>query len=503
MAMRSKRGACIWLGVVASLLVPRTGSGGDLTGVVSVAECVRVALEEHPRLAAATAALESSSARVRQTRAGFLPQVDGAYAVTRQQQTFSSLVGGPTGGGGALGVCIGGTNDRALCSTDLNCPGGLCRIAREVSATQSEQFTFQRSGFSLQQLLFDFGRTLFDMRAAMASRDAASAGRDTVAQDVVLNVKRTYYDLITAQRLVVVAEETEAQTRRQLEEARSRHEVGAAPRFDVTQQEVQVADAELARLQAKNAVALGRENLRDAMGLTEPIAFEPDDRTLDQPRRRIDEQRALERAFVRRPELRDVRARIRAGEQRVAALRTDYLPAVNGLGSYTWTGDDRPEDESWVVGANITLSIFNGGRTMAQIGELRADVVRAQAEERQERQRVALEVRQAVLNIHEAEDSVHVSEKQVGQARESLQIAEGRYSAGVGNILEVTLAQVDLARARANYVRTLADYWIFVAQLERAVGEGSEETSGEHVPREDAAAPGGEGNDLVRPARLR
>ncbi len=489
MFMRTNRTTCILLGVVAWLLMPGTGLSRDLTGVVSVEECVQVALDEHPRLAAAAAEVRASGERVRQTRAGFLPQIDGSYAVARQQQTLSSLVGGPTGGGAAVGVCIGGTNDRALCSTDLNCPGGFCRIAREVGGPQSTQFTFQRTGFSLQQLIFDFGRTLFDMRAAIAGRDAATANHDVVAHDVVLNVKRTYYGLIAAQRLVVVAEETEAQTRRQLEEARSRYEVGAAPRFDVTQQEVQVADAELARLQVRNAVALGRENLRDAMGLTEPIGFEPDDRTLDQPRHRIDEQRAVERAYVRRPELRDVRARVRADEQRVVALKTDYLPAVTGLGSYTWTGDDRPQDESWAVGANITLSIFNGGRTTAEIGERRAVVVRLQAEERQERQRVGLEVRQAVLNIHEAEDSVHVSEKQVEQASESLQIAEGRYSAGVGNILEVTVAQVDLARARANYVQTLANYWIFVAQLERAVGESSDGTAAEDAPGEDTAGP--------------
>jgi outer membrane protein TolC len=295
----------------------------------------------------------------------------------------------------------------------------------------------------------------------------------------MLNVKAAYYDVIAARRFLVVAEETEAQTRRQLEEARSRYEVGTAPRFDVTQQEVQVADAELARLTARNAVALSRENLRDAMGLTEPILFEPDDRSLDYTLITLDDDAAMERAFANRPELIDVQARIDAQRRAIAALKADHLPVVNGLGSYEWTGDERPEDESWVIGANIRLSIFNGGRTTAEIGEQRAGLHRLEGQERNTRQAVRLEVRQALLDLREAEDSIRVAEKQVDQARESLEIAEGRYSAGVGNVLEVSDAQVGLFRARANHVRALADYWISVARLERALGARLEPAGGE------------------------
>jgi outer membrane protein len=468
MSMRFHLAVFLWAFAAGS------GAAEELAGTVSIEECLRVALQEHPQLAAADAEIEGAHQRVRQARSGFLPQVGGQYSVTRQEQTFSSLVGGPTGAGTALGICIGGPNNGALCSGNQNCPPGppesRCRVSRQVSTSSTTQFTFHRSGFSLSQLLFDFGKTLMQTRAALAHRDAAHAGHDSIEQDVILSVKTAYYNLITARRLLIVAEETETQTRRQLEEARGRYEVGAAPRFDVTQQEVQVADAELARLRARNSLALGRENLRDAMGLTQPIEFEPDDRTLDYRRVELDEARAVERAYDRRPELRDVRARMRAQQHGISALRTDYLPAVSGAGSYSWTGEDGPEDESWLIGANITLSLFNGGRTTAELGEARAALLRLQADERLLRQRVTLEIRRSLLNMREAEDSIRVSEKQVEQAGESLEIAEGRYTAGAGNIIELTDAQVDLSRARANYVRTLADYWISVAALERAVG---------------------------------
>jgi outer membrane protein len=438
-----------------------------LTGVVAVEECVTVALREHPAIAAAGARVDASQQRVNQARSGFLPHIDGTYGIKRQDQSIGSLIGVPTVGGTALGICRGGTTAGGVCRTNGECPGGFCFF----QAPPSSETTFTRSGFSLDQLIFDFGKQMFEMRAAQSAKLAVAASRDAVEQDIVLNVRRAYYNLIAAHRLQVVAEETEAQTRRQLDEARGRYEVGSAPKFDVTQQEVQVADAELARLRARNAVALGRETLREAMGLDDPIEFEPNDHTLDAQRREVDEALIVDRAYSQRPELIDVRARIRSERQRMASVKTDYLPSVRGFGEYDWTGEDRPEEESWVVGANITLSIFNGGQTTAELGERRAEIVGLEADERKEKHRVALEVRQAILNIREAEDSIRVSEKQVGQARESLEIAEGRYSAGVGNIIELTDAQVDLSRARANLVRTLANYWIFVAQLGRAMGD--------------------------------
>jgi outer membrane protein len=458
--------------VLAALLawcvLAGVGAAEPLTGTVSLDECLEVALATHPDLVMADADLEAAGERVRQVRSGLLPQVSGLYAFTHQQQSVSSLIGGPTAGGGNLGACVGGTSPGTLCTSNANCPGGgICQFP---TVDDNFRFNFHRSGFSATQLLFDFGQRINETRAARAEREATGARRDSTQDAVVLNVKASYYNLIAARRLLTVAEETEGQTRRQLDEARSRYEVGTAPRFDVTQQEVQVADAELARLTAVNAVALSRENLRDAMGLVEPIVFEPDDQSLDYARIGLDDETAMAQAFAHRPEMLDVQARVRAQQRTIAALKADYLPAVNGAGSYAWTGEDRPEDESWVVGANITMSIFNGGLTTARVGEGKALLHRLEGEERRVGQIVRLDVRRAILDLREAEDSIRVAEKQVEQARESLDIAEGRYSAGVGNVLEVSDAQVGLFRARANNVRKLADYWISVARLERAIG---------------------------------
>jgi outer membrane protein len=429
--------AALVLAVIAPAAVAAPASDVEtVAGTLSLEECQRRALREHPSLRSAAAGVEAARRRVGQAVSGLLPQVSGDYSVVRQKRSVGALIRGPGTGG----------------------------------PTATPIFNFHSGGFTLSQLLFDFGKTLNATRAALAEVESAGADRGATEQEVLLNVKLAYFDLIAARRLLVVAEETEAQNRRHLEEARSRYEVGVAPRFDVTQQEVQVANAELDALTARNNALLGRENLRNAIGLTAPIDFEPDDRALDHRAVAVDEGATVERAYARRPELRSVRARKQAQEERVAALQKDYLPSVTGTGNYSYTGSDAPEEEGWAIGAAVRLSIFNGGLTTAQVGEARAEVLRLAADEETLRQRVALEVRQNMLNLRRTEDAIRVSAKAVEQAQESLAIAEGRYSAGVGNIIELTDAQVSLASARANHVRSLADYRSALAQLERAVG---------------------------------
>ena len=56
------------------------------------------------------------------------------------------------------------------------------------------------------------------------------------------------------------------------------------------------------------------------------------------------------------------------------------------------------------------------------------------------------------------------------QAEENLEIANGRYTAGVGNPIEVTDAEVSLINAKTSYNQALYDYKIASSSIEKAMG---------------------------------
>jgi outer membrane protein TolC len=316
-------------------------------------------------------------------------------------------------------------------------------------------------------VLFDFGQNLSLIHAAQRSAESTAADAATQHDAVVLNVAQAYFGLLASYRLRDVADETVADNQKHLDLAQGRFEVGLAPKFDVTQAQVQLASAELNQVTARNNVSLGRETLRHALGLSGPLEFDIVD-ALEQPPIEVDDAEALALAYEHRPELRSIRAQVDAAAQRIAAVEKDYFPKVTGNAGYSWSGAQYPLQENWSIGAAVNLSVFNGGLTTAQVGEAKANLQNLQANEEVTRQNITLDVRQATLNLRQAVESIRVADKGLQQARENLEIAEGRYETGVGNIIELTDAQTSLTSAEASRVQAVVNYRTALASLERA-----------------------------------
>ena len=396
-------------------------------------ECVEIALARHPRLGSADADVEAGRQRVRQERAGYLPQISAGASRSERKRSATQATGLP-------------------------------------GQSVAQRFGYTASGVSLTQVLFDFGRNLDAIQAARARRDSLEADADTERAAVAREVKQSYFDLLAARRLGGVAEEVLVSNQRQLEQARGRYEVGFAAKLDVTRSDVLVANAELDLLTARNNVLVAEQRLRNAMGLAEPLDFDPVD-VLEARPAEISEERALAIAFARRPELLSVRAERRAAEEDVSSRWKEHLPDFSAGVDYDWSGSDSPLAETYQFGAFVTIPIFSGGLIDARVGEARANALALGFDEEALEQDVALEVRSAVLELSRAGQAIAVSERARAQARENLELAEGRYRTGAGNVIELADAQAQRASGEAEYVRSLYAYRIAVAELERAVGQ--------------------------------
>ena len=420
----------------------------------TLAECVSIALGQHPSLKAAGASVQAGHERVFEAASNYLPQVSSFYNASRGNSLSTSRTGTQV-----LSTAPGATP--GVPSTSVSALAG---------GAAGATFNFYRTGVSFSQMLFDFGQTLNQIRAAQAAEQSLRADQNTQADTVALNVKQAYFNVLATRRLQTVADETVRQNQSHLDQARGRYTVGLAAKFDVTQVQVQLANAELNQLTARNNVAVARETLRNALGLTGPLTFDIID-NLDIHAVQITEPEALALAYETRPELQSLQARERATDQQIAALEKNYLPNLTGNGAYQWSGTDYPLDSSWTVGASVNLSLFSGGLTRAQVAEQKANLSNLKFNEELTRQNIALEVRQDTLNLQQAAASIGVAEKGLQLARENLALAEGRYNTGVGNIIELTDAQASLTTAEANHVQALYNYKTALAALEKATAQ--------------------------------
>ena len=255
----------------------------------TLAECIAIAVQQHPSLKAAGAAVDAGHQRVWEAASNYLPQISATYGAARRASSVAARTGGP------------GTSGRRT----------------DVLATQSQTFNFYNTGVSFTQVLFDFGHTLASIRSSQAAEQSLEADLSTQRDTVVLNVKQSYFNVLAAQRLLRVADETVRQSQKHLEQAQGRYDVGMAPKFDVTNVQVQLAQAELNQVTARNNVAVARETLRNALGLVGPLDFDIVD---DFGRRRvpITAAAALALAYDKRPELQSIQAQERSTEEQIA-----------------------------------------------------------------------------------------------------------------------------------------------------------------------------------------
>lgn len=410
--------------IATTLLIPGAAIAeeaikkGDL---LSLRRCIEIALKRHPEIAAVTGERMAAESRIGQAKASYYPQVE-----------------------------IGTGYNRTHLRDTLN----------QYSST-----------LSIKQNIYDFGRTETGISLQRFNLESSEyVTKDTMLQ-VVFDVTQSYYNLIKAKRNRDVARKIVRQFEEHLRQAKGFYEAGTRPKYDVTQAEVNLSNARLNLIKAENAVRLAITSLNNSMGIPDAPEYEIED-DLSSKRIEIKLEEALTFALEHRPDLSSLTSKRKAAEKSLELARKNYNPTISGVITYGWTGNNFPLEREWNIGATLTIPVFNGYLTRYQVAEAEANLYTAKANEEIIRQRIYSEVQQAFLSLREAEERIPAAELTVRQATENLELARGRYEAGIGSPVEVTDAEASYANAHASYIQAITDYRIAIAALYRAMGKG-------------------------------
>ncbi|MEK6700356.1 MAG: TolC family protein [Nitrospirota bacterium] len=402
-------------------------------------DCIDTALRNHPSIRAANEAVNAADAKVSQSASSYFPQVRASTGYSHNQST------------GAIGPTV------------------------------TKDYT---TSLSVNQTLYDFGKTGHALDATRASRRSLEFDQERVVQDVILNVKQSYFALLAADKLATVSQKSLDKAESHYRQAQAFFRAGSKPKYDVTRTEVEVNNARLELINARNNAKIGKITLNNAMG-TDPGADISVEDVLSEPTEVSSLERALTEALKSKPELLKADADILAAQERVKAEQSNYLPSLSASGSYNWSsgtsegnflGTDIRQDvgNSWNAGIMLSIPLFEGGLTRGRVSEARANLLVLEARRESLRQSILLEVNRAFADLESATARVDVMQTALKKASENLDLAQGRYEAGVGPYIEVTDAQVASLKAETDHVQALYDYQLAAAKLFRAMGRRSD-----------------------------
>ncbi len=407
--------------------------------LLTLQRCVEIALLKHPTIVAGQNTVNASQSKVYEAKSNYYPQIAANAGYTRVK---------PLSGTQVVSTGTSGTG----------------------FSTSSASFNEFSGSLTLSQNIYDFGKTSSQVDIQKYLLDSSKSDLETTVEQVLFNVKQAYYGVLQAKRNRNVAEETVKQFQLHLDQAKGFYEVGTHPKYDVTKAEVDLSNAKLNLIKNENNVKVAKVTLNNAMGVPDAPDYTIEDNLAFQ-KYEITFSQAIETAYKNRPDLLSIISKRMSLERSVDLAKTGYYPALTGNAQYNRSDNNFfPSAEGWSAGVALTFPIFSGFLTKHQVEEAKANLGVAQANEEALKQTILLDVQQAYLNLAVAEESISNTELTVKQSTENLEIANGRYAAGVGNPIEVADAEILLATAKTSYNQALYDYKVARASIEKAMG---------------------------------
>ncbi len=440
---RGRVSACVIAGVLTCLALG-SATGKDWSDLESrnltLQECISIARENNPSLARSAAGVRSAEAGVMQAWSGVLPTIRNSSSYYR-------------------------FDDERLYLTGLRLDQSKVRYSNMLS---------------VQQTLFEGGGNLARISSARSGRGAAQNDYHDSRQDLDLQVKSRYIELLQAKALLSVRQETVDLSQQHVNSAEAFYRAGEKTRADVLRARVELSQNELELISARNAVKGARANLAYVLGV--PVGLNIDVDVLPEPGAPVqgDPDADLDEAVKNHPLLRARQCSIRSAKADIRDAKSGRWPSVSASWDYQWndfawprfSGPDHRwgENDEWWFRVSMGFNIFDGRLTKSNIRQAEAGLELASEDYRQALSDIMIGVKQAHLDLIEAEERIRAAGEGVSLAEEDRRLQEERYRLGEGTLLELNDALVALTNARVSKITATYDYHLAEARLDRAVG---------------------------------
>jgi outer membrane protein len=339
---------------------------------------------------------------------------------------------------------VGADNGSRLAAGGLNNPVVYNRIG---------------SGLTVGQMITDFGRTSNLIAMAKLNASAQDQVTESTRAQILLATSRAYFAVLRAHSVLTVATQTVAARQTVSDQVTALAESKLKSTLDVSFANVNLADAKLLLVQAQNDLKAAEADLATAIGLPNEAGFDLAEEPM--PPQLPDQVADLIRqALQNRPELKDLRLEQSAAERFTKAEHALYFPSIGVVGTagFVPTGVVNVPGRYGAIGMNVSIPIFNGGLFKARQmqAEMKAKAAGENVNDLQNR--VTRDVRVAWLNATTAYDRVALTRQLLDQATSALELAQIRYDNALGNIVELSTAQLNLTAAQIAVANAHYDY---------------------------------------------
>jgi outer membrane protein len=334
--------------------------------------------------------------------------------------------------------------------------------------SNSSVYNRAAGGLTVSQLITDFGRTHNLVLSAQSSARAQLENERATELDIMLTVDQAFYQALTAQAVLKVAQQTVSQRQATVDQVNALTAQKLRSDLDLSFAGVQLSQAKLLLLDAQNNTQDTMASLNAVLGseANQPYTLVDDTNANPEPEPQ-DAETMVQTAFGQRPDLAALNDTYKSAQQFSRAEHDLWMPTVTAIaaGGATPVRADQITS-SWygAAGANVNIPVFNGFLYNARAKEANLRASAAQEQVRDLRDTIARDVRTSVLQAQVAFERIGVTQEMLNQSNMALDLAQARYKIGLSGIVE--LSQAQLAQTEAEIAHASARYAYQTAMAE-------------------------------------
>ncbi len=422
-----------------------SGTSAQDSASLTIEEAIRIGREQSHLLKASTARAEGAEARAREAGSALLPslKVDGAYRRLSNIPPFAVAIPFP----------------------------GIPPISVYPNIPDNYQL---HAG--LQQPLFTGFRLSSNAEATRLQAEAGEFDTKNDEADLVVTIATAYWTLFQSREVKGALHDNVARLESYERDTKNLVGAGLATRNDLLRIQVQLQNARLALIDAENDEQVTQMNLNIAIGrpAESPVVIASSPSVQDTG---VSLQANVDQALGARPDVAALGARVQASRAAVRAARGGYFPQIALSANYYYSKPNQRYfplsnqwKDSWDVGVQLQLDVWNWGATAAQTAQAEAALRANEEMLAQMQQIVSLDVRRSFLSARRAREKVDVARLGVSQAEENSKTLSDKYHSGLATSTELLDANVALVQAKTSLSAALVEQAIANLRLEKSLG---------------------------------
>ena len=443
---------------------------------MSIEECIAYAIAHNPNLAIAEQQIKAAESGIGQQKASFAPRLTARVNYNH-----------------------------------------LANSGTRVANTHTDSIGFNAG---ISQLIWDFGKTLARINMAKYDTQSAQYDYDYDVLNITYNVKMNYYNVLRSLANLDIYEQNVRINTLNYERTNAMFEEGLKSKIDVVNAEVNLADSKIQLVDAQNSLVTNILALKNSMYYsdsknfivqnTENFGFlkadykkkmqsvdsginvginnkkknedglimlssgiEHNDILQDYKLSPLNltRQEAVDKALENRPDLKSNRMLSRVQEESLKAIKRQYAPELTADLTWGYTKNESTYTSPLQVGASMGLGSINPVGIHYQIKEGEAYLDIANHNVNIAKQDIYWEVQENYINMRQLEKKIPLMSQKVKASLENFELADGRYSVGLNNYVELQDALANYNNAQLSFVQAVFEYNVARETLRKSMGE--------------------------------